>query len=99
MKTLKRFVENLFVSNTKKAFSLLIKCSDCKEEISVRVNSSSDFQVEYAPKNPEHRYTIKKEIIGKGCFNLMHITLALTKSGKVLFTDESGCQFLSFGRE
>lgn len=99
LKTVKRFVKNLFTPNTKKAFYLLVKCSECREEVKVRINSSSDFQVEYKPGNPEHYYTVKKEIIGRNCFNLMKTTLALTKGVKLLFADCSGCQFLAFDRE
>lgn len=99
MKAIKRLIKNIFTVNTKKAFYLCVKCSDCGEEVNVRVNSSSDFQTEFCAPNPEHRYTIKKEIIGKNCFNLMKTTLALTKNIKVLFVDCSGCQFIKFDRE
>ena len=99
MKTIKRLVKNLLTPSAKKAFYLLVKCSDCGEEVKVRINSSSDFQTEFSASNPEHRYTIKKEIIGKDCFNLMKTTLALTKDIKVLFVDCNGCQFINFDRE
>lgn len=82
-----------------KTFYAIVRCLDCREEVKVRINHSSDFQVEYSPRNPEHSYTIKKEIIGKKCFNLMKLTLALTKDGKVLFTDTVSCEFVKFGKE
>ena len=99
MKTVKKFVKSLITPNTKKAFYLLVKCSECQEEVKVRINSSSDFQTEYNPRNPEHRYTVKKEIIGRNCFNLMRVTLALTKAVKTLYVDCSGCTFMAFDRE
>jgi len=76
-----------------------VKCSDCGEEVKVRINRSSDFQIEYNAQDPERYYTIKKEIIGKDCFNLMRLKLALTKDLKVLFDDASGCKFIEFERE
>lgn len=99
MKVIKRLIKNLLTPSTKKAFYLVVKCSDCGEEVVVRINRSSDFQIEYNAQNPEHYYTIKKEIIGKNCFNLMGLTLALTKNLKVLFSDVSGCEFIKFERE
>jgi len=64
-----------------------------------RINRSSDFQIVYSPNNPEHYYTVKKELLGKNCFNLIHLTLALTKGAKVLFVDVTGCEFIAFERE
>jgi len=99
MKTLKKIFQNLLISSPKKAFYLLVKCPECEEEVRVRINRSSDFQVEYSPHNPKHRYTIKKEIIGKNCFNLMAVTLALTKNAEVLFSDTKACKLIKFERE
>ncbi|MBU4313005.1 MAG: hypothetical protein KJ706_09835 [Candidatus Omnitrophica bacterium] len=99
MKEIKRFIKNLVPGAPKKAFYVAVKCSDCGEEVKVRINRSSDFQIEYNAQNPEHYYTIKKEIIGKNCFNLMGLKLALTKNLKVLFDDVSGCKFIEFERE
>lgn len=97
--SLKGLFKNLTSTGSKKAFYLAVKCSDCGEEVVVRINRSSDFQIEYDAQNPEHYYTIKKEVIGKNCFNLMGLTLALTKNLKVLFSDVSGCEFIKFERE
>ena len=77
----------------------MVKCSDCGEEVKVRINRASDFQSAYSAQNPEHLYTIKKEIIGKNCYNLMGINLALTKNAKVLFSDSSACELIKFDRE
>jgi len=99
MKQIKRFFKNMVSVNPDRAFYLVVKCSDCKEEVLVRIGRSSDFQIEYNARNPRHRYTIKKEIIGKNCFNLMSLTLALTREIKVLFVDTKGCEFIKFYRE
>ncbi len=99
MKALKKIFQNLLISGPKNAFYVLVKCPECGEEVRVRINRSSDFQVEYDPHNPKHRYTIKKEIIGKNCFNLMAVTLALTKNVEVLFSDTKACKFIEFRRE
>jgi len=99
MKAIKRIIKNLIPPGPKKAFYLEVRCPDCGEEVRVRINRSSDFQTEYKPRNSEHCYTIKKEIIGKNCFNIMGLSVALTKSAKVLFVDASSCEFLKFERE
>ena len=99
MKNIIRFVKNLFPGEPKKAFYLAVRCSDCKEKVNVRLNRASDFQSAFNAANPEHRYTIQKEIIGKNCFNLMKLKLALTKDLKVLFVDTKACEFLIFDRE
>ena len=96
---IKTLIHKILPAEPKKAFYLMVKCVDCGEEIRVRINRSSDFQKEYNKSNPEHRYTIKKEVVGKNCFNLMKITLALTKEGRVLFADTKGCGFIKFDRE
>ncbi len=99
MKTIKKFIKNLLPKSPKNAFYALVECSDCKEKVKVRINCSSDFQAAHNAHNPEHCYTIKKEIIGKNCFNLMGLSLALTKKAKVLFVDTKGCKFIEFERE
>ena len=99
MKPLKGIFKNLFPANPKKAFFAIVKCSDCGEEVKVKIHRSSDFQIEYSSRNPEHCYTIKKEIIGADCFNLMRLTLALTKNAGVLFSDAKACEFIKFDRE
>ena len=96
---LNRIFKKLISGQPKKAFYVVVKCSDCGEEVSVRINRASDFQSVHNVQNPEHLYTIKKEIIGKNCYNLMRITLALTKNAKVLFFDSSACEFIKFDRE
>lgn len=98
MDILKR-IKNSILPQPKNAFYVKVKCSDCGEEVKVRINRSSDFQIEYNAHNPEHCYTIKKEIIGKDCFNLMGLTVALTKNVKVLFVDTKACEFIEFKRE
>ncbi|MBU1062107.1 MAG: hypothetical protein KJ957_01750 [Candidatus Omnitrophica bacterium] len=99
MKLIKRFMRNLFLSDPAAVFYAAVKCSDCGEEINVRIESSTDFQIAYNAHNAAHCYTIKKEIIGKTCFNLMELTLALTKNAKVLFVDTKACEFLKFDKE
>ncbi|NQV04264.1 MAG: hypothetical protein HQ532_02095 [Candidatus Omnitrophica bacterium] len=99
MKTLKKIFRNLLTSSPKNAFYLIVKCPECGEEVKVRINRSSDFQVEYNPHNPKLCYTIKKEVIGKNCFNLMAVTLALTKNAEILFSDTKACKFIKFQRE
>jgi len=99
LKTFKKITKLLLPANPKKAFYAAVKCSDCGEEVKVRINRSSDFQIVYNAPNPEHYYTIKKELLGKNCFNLMKLTIALTKNVKILFVDAKGCEFVTFERE
>jgi len=99
MKFIAKIIKNLVPSGPKKTFYAVVKCADCGENVKIRINLSSDFQIEYTAHNPKHAYTVKKEIIGKDCFNLMGLTIALTKDIKVLFTDVKACEFINFGVE
>lgn len=92
-------LKNLVSVKPRRAFCAVVKCSDCGEEVRVRIDRSSDFQAEYNTRNPEHCYTIKKEIIGKNCFNLMKLSLALTRDAGLLFSDSRGCELISFERD
>ena len=83
----------------KTAYYVEVRCSKCKEEIMVRINLSSDFQREYNAANPEHFYTIKKEMMGKACFNLMKLTLGLTKNITVSSITAEACEFIRFDKE
>jgi len=55
--------------------------------------------MEYNARNPKHAYTVKKDIIGRDCFSLMKVTIALTGAIKVLFVDTEGCEFIGFKKE
>lgn len=99
MKTIRKFIKNLLPKNPKNAFYAFVECTDCREKVKISINRSSDFQAAYNAHNPEHCYNIKKEIIGKNCFNLMGLSLALTKNAKVLFVDTKGCNFITFEAE
>ena len=96
---LESFFKRLIPKEPKKAFYAVVRCSDCGEEIRIKINHSYDFQREYDPHNPEHYYTIKREISGKDCFKLMYLTLALTRSARLLFFDVKDCEFVKFERE
>ena len=99
MKLIKNLIKNLPLSNTARSFYAVVRCLECGEEIRVRVRYSSDFQIAYDAQNSDHCYTIKKEIIGKDCYNLMKLTLAVTKNAKVLFADTKACSFIKLDRE
>ena len=88
-----------FFGETKKAFYATVRCKDCGEEVKIRIKRSSDFQIVYDSSNPSHCYTVKKEILGKDCFNLMDLTLALTRNARLLFADVKGGEFITFDRE
>jgi hypothetical protein len=94
-----KIFKNFVSAKPRRAFCAVVKCSDCGEVVRVGIDRSSDLQIEYNGHNPEHCYTIKKEIIGKGCFNLMKISLALTKEAGLLFSDTQGCKLISFEKD
>lgn len=99
MFNLKKIIKGFLTARPKRAFYAVVRCADCGEEVHVRIDRSSDFQVEYKPHNPQHSYTITKEIIGKNCFNLMKLSLALTKEARLLFSDTHSCEFIAFEME
>ena len=95
---IKKFIDKLLLAGANETFFVLVKCSECGEEVKVRMSHASDIQIEYSVDNPRHCYTIKKEIIGKDCFNLMTLTLAMTKRLKVLFSETTGCKFIRLSK-
>lgn len=58
---------------------LYIKCNKCGENIKVRITKSTDLLYNYNEPQGEVRYTLRKEILGSKCPNLIY---AFAKFGK-----------------
>lgn len=53
---------------------LVVKCDECGEKIEVRINKKFDLQNEYLEQGEKApAWTLRKEVLGKGCFNLMEV--------------------------
>ena len=55
---------------------LLIECSRCGERIKVRIDKKTDLQNEFRqPGEPSEAFTLKKEVLGSRCPNLIEVCL------------------------
>lgn len=64
---------------------LEIECSKCQEIIKVRVNKKTDLQNEFLqPGKAGCAFTLKKEVLGKRCHNLMKVSLKFDDRFRIL---------------
>jgi len=55
---------------------LVVECDKCNETIRVRINKKTDLQNEFLrPGEAGCAFTLKKEVLGKRCSNLMEVCL------------------------
>lgn len=55
---------------------LVVECDKCNETIRVRINKKTDLQNEFLrPGEAGCAFTLKKEVLGKRCPNLMEVSL------------------------
>lgn len=73
-----------------------IKCDKCGEEITVRVNRLTDIQNLYVEPGEEGAaYTLKKEVLGKKCSNLMNMEIDFDRSYRIISQNISGGKFIT----
>ncbi|MFQ6066169.1 MAG: hypothetical protein ACE5K3_02675 [bacterium] len=76
--------------------SFAVKCDKCGEEIRINVNRRTDIQSLYTePGEKGASYTLKKEILGRKCPNLINITVDFDRGYRVLSRNISGGKFIS----
>ena len=70
---IKKIIKSIFKKQQDQdALWLYFECDACGEKIKVRVNKKTDLEDQYG-QEPSGRsaYSLRKEIIGSGCFNLI----------------------------
>lgn len=73
-----------------------VKCDKCGEEITIRVNRRTDIQSLYAEAGEKEAfYTLKKEILGKKCPNLINIDVDFDRSYRIISQKISGGKFIT----
>ncbi len=77
------------------ALWIYAQCDDCQEKIKVRIDKKNDIQDLVESENPNHVYTLKKEIIGNKCFNLIKVILYLDEKYKVISSDALNGKLIS----
>lgn len=70
---------------------LYVRCRRCRETIRVRINRSTDAQQEYDESGRFSHYTLRKEILGNRCPNLMSVELQLDRGGRIVEQQAEGC--------
>ena len=75
---LKKLAKKLFGGapslQSSKGFFLDVRCSACGEEFNLFINKTTDF-IQNFDKNDTVAYTLKKEIIGSKCRNLIQVKM------------------------
>ncbi len=73
-----------------------VKCDKCGEEIAIRVNRQADVQSLYTePGEKGACYTLKKEILGKKCSNLINIDVEFDRNYRIISQKISGGKFIT----
>jgi hypothetical protein len=103
------FWDKLFSRKAKKGISprlkgdfilFVVKCDKCGEEIRINVNRRTDVQSLYTEAGgKEAAYTLKKEILGRKCPNLINITVDFDRNYRILSRNISGGKFISSEEE
>lgn len=63
------------------ALRLRVQCARCGETITTRIDKANDLLCEYPDELPEDEaphpigYTLHKELVGRECQNLVHLTM------------------------
>lgn len=77
-----------------------VKCDKCGEEIRINVNRRTDIQSLYTEAGGKGAaYTLKKEILGRKCPNLINITVDFDRNYRILSRNISGGKFISSEEE
>ncbi len=70
---------------------LYVRCRRCGETIRVRINRSTDAQQEYDEGGRFSHYSLRKEILGNRCPNLMSVEMQLDQGGRIVEQQAEGC--------
>lgn len=64
---------------------LIVECGKCGERIRVRINKKTDLQNEFRrPGGSGSSFTLKKEVMGNNCYNLMEVYLEFNDQYRIL---------------
>lgn len=75
---------------------LVVECGKCKETIKVRIDKKTDLQNEFPqPGKAGCAFTLKKEVLGKRCPNLMEVSLKFDDRFRILFREVRGGRLIS----
>jgi len=73
-----------------------VVCDKCGEEITIRVNRRTDMQSLYTEASEKEAfYTLKKEILGKKCSNLINIDVDFDRGYRIISQKISGGKFIT----
>lgn len=75
---------------------LLVECGKCQEIIKVRVDKRTDLQSELLqPGEAGCAFTLKKEVLGKRCPNLMEVCLKFDRRYNIISKEVKNGRLIS----
>jgi hypothetical protein len=74
-------------------FFLNVRCRDCGEEFNLFINTSTDL-IQNFDENGGVTYSLRKEIIGSRCKNLIHVKMEFDGSRKPVSKEIENGEFL-----
>ncbi len=91
MKIFKRFLSKIKEKEEEQnVMFLYVKCNRCGEKIKVRIVKSTDLLYNYNKPQGDVGYTLRKEILGNKCPNLIYAYAEFDKNKKMLSLDVNG---------
>ena len=90
-------------NGTAPALRVRVRCTRCGEVIAVRVDKANDLECEFAEEEgpsevPRHPtgYTLRKELVGRGCQNLVHFEMGFDDHRRVTGHRIEGGEFVGW---
>jgi len=91
MKIFKRFLSKIKgMKEDQDVIFLYVMCNKCGEKIKVRIVKGTDLLYNYNQPQGEVGYTLRKEILGNKCPNLIYAYAEFDRNKKMLTLDISG---------
>ncbi len=103
---LARALERLFEDSedealpcSQRSFELFVRCGQCAEIISVRVDRDHDLQAVHGPDaqegDPPAEYVLRKELVGEDCQNLIRFTIRFDCDHGLIDSEIEGGEFIA----
>lgn len=92
---LERLKEKLLPRRPDPLFTFHVRCQSCGEVITVRSRLSTDAIPNWDEPQSEARKILKKEILGRQCFELIYAELGLDRADNIVYANVDGGELVS----
>ena len=93
----KKLTEKLFgrdtADSTSDGFFLKVRCSDCREEFKLFINTSYELMQNFE-ETGEVTYTLQKEVFGVGCKNRIQVRMHFDARKKLVSREIKNGEFI-----